>query len=448
MPIEVSRILHAGYVFKSQSVEIAFDPIFQNPFSRNCHAFPDVQFDSQAIRRLRFAAVFISHYHDDHCSMESLNLLDRRTPIYLFCVFDEMFDMIRSLGFEKVYSLQLNEPVFVGPFEVIARRALDADVDCLFQIRTEGLNILNVVDSWIDPETMRKLESEKPWDLVLWPFQTMRELEVIAPTRFPSAPPSLPQEWMEQLQMLNPRFIVPSSCQFLLEKWSWYNQTFFPISYRQFQNEVESRLKRSCVRRMNPSTTMVLDSQNFQMGPALDWIQIVGDPNVDYDFQINLRPPPTAEISKHFAPLSDIQARTVDQYCRQGLLEKYRSMDESMDPYFEKKRIWKLVVYDHQGNAIEYLYRLAGRSIEILSTPAGPVAWLTEVPVSKLYAALEQGESLTSMYMRINDCQFDLEIENEICDADIVEDPLIRCLFTGVFGAYQAAELRRLQEPV
>ena len=63
-----------------------------------------------------------------------------------------------------------------------------------------------------------------------------------------------------------------------------------------------------------------------------------------------------------------------------------------------------------------------------------------------MYAALELGESLTSMYMRINDAVFDAEIEQEIRAADIVDDPLIRCLFNDVFGAYQAAQLRRLKE--
>jgi hypothetical protein len=48
------------------------------------------------------------------------------------------------------------------------------------------------------------------------------------------------------------------------------------------------------------------------------------------------------------------------------------------------------------------------------------------------------------MYMRINDAVFDAEIERELLDADVVDDPLIRCLFSSSFGAYQAAQLRRL----
>ena len=56
--LTISRILHAGYVFACEDTRIAFDTIFENPFSRNCHAFPDVRFDEAAIRRERFAAVW------------------------------------------------------------------------------------------------------------------------------------------------------------------------------------------------------------------------------------------------------------------------------------------------------------------------------------------------------------------------------------------------------
>ena len=106
MTLKISRILHAGYVFECNESLIAFDPIFENPFSRNCHAFPEVRFDHDQIRNLKFDAVFISHFHDDHCSLESLDFLDRQTPVYLYCLFDELFAMIRELGFVNVHQLR------------------------------------------------------------------------------------------------------------------------------------------------------------------------------------------------------------------------------------------------------------------------------------------------------------------------------------------------------
>ncbi|MES2262452.1 MAG: MBL fold metallo-hydrolase [Pseudomonadota bacterium] len=445
MTLKISRILHAGYVFECDGTSIAFDTIFENPFSRNCHAFPDVAFDVEQIRKLRLAAVFISHFHDDHCSMESLDLLDRDTPIYIYCLFDELFAMVRELGFLHVHSLKTDETVQVGPFDVTPRRALDSDVDSMFQVTAAGVNVLNVVDAWIGPETLAELAASEPWDMVLWPFQTMREMAVLSPSRADAAPLSLPEEWIEQLQALNPRYVVPSSCQFVQEPWSWYNHAFFPVTYAQFQREVEAALPQARVVRLNPSVSVELDRDSLRASSPLSWVVPVGEQDVDYQYDANMAPPPTAEIACHFAPLTAPQTGAMLDYCRRGILDRYAEMELPPDSYFEKPRTWRLSVYDHAGQGSHYHYRLDGERMELLDGEAHALSWCTEIPIAKLYAALELGESLTSMYMRINHAVFDADTEEEIASADIVDDPLIRCLFDVEFGAYQAAQLKRIK---
>lgn len=446
MSLKISRILHAGYIFECEGIQIAFDPIFENPFSRNCHAYPDVRFDLEQIRDLHFAAVFISHYHDDHCSLESLNLLDRRTPIYIYCLHEELLSMIRELGFLQVHSLHLNRAVPIGPFEVIPRRALDAEVDSLFQIKAQGLNVLNVVDSWLDPETLFLLSQERPWDLVLWPFQTMREVEVLSPRRAPPAVLQLPEEWREQLKTLEPRYVVPSSCQFRQEPWSWYNSALFPITYQQFQKEVEDLLPRARVVRMNPSVSMVFQAASLETSAPLSWVFPVGEQEVDYEYRSDVIPPSTAEIARNLPPLSASQRARVMEYCRSDLLRRYRDLPPSEEAYFTKPRLWRLSLYDHDGEETHFWYELRPGSIEPASENKNGLAWTTELPTVKLHAALEAGESLTSMYVRINNECFAKDIEKEVSMADLLEDPLLRCLFSGSFGAYQAAQLRRLRE--
>jgi hypothetical protein len=341
--------------------------------------------------------------------------------------------------------LKVNVPVIVGPFEVIPREALDSDVDSMFQIRAAGLNVLNVVDSWIAPVALAELARDAPWDMVLWPFQTMREIEVLAPSRAAGAPPELPAEWIDQLKILNPRFVVPSSCQFLQETWSWYNRALFPVTYRQFQLEVESALPNARVVRMNPSVSVMLSDKSLEASAPLGWVLPIGEQDVDYRYEGNAAPPRTADIACHFAALTAAQTARVFDYCRSGLLEKYREIELPEDSYFETPRDWRLSVYDHSGTGTHFHYRLKGENIELLGDDTGRLAWTTEIPISKFYAALELGESLTSMYMRINDAVFDADIEDEIESAEIVDDPLIRCLFNDVFGAYQTAQLRRLK---
>ena len=445
MPLHISRILHAGYVFECEGSRIAFDTIFENPFSRNCHAFPQVAFDRDKIRQLRFDAVFISHFHDDHCSFESLALLDRATPLYIYCIFDELFAMVRELGFVNVQALRIDTPVTAGAITVTPRIAMDPDVDSMFQVEAAGLKVLNVVDSWIDPDTLPALAAHGPWDMVLWPFQTMREMEVLSPSRASPAPATVPAEWIEELTALAPRFIVPSSCQFLQESWSWYNHSFFPISYRQFEAEIGAALPQARVVRMNSSVTMRLDADGLRPAAPLDWVLPVGEQDVDYDYDPQAVPPATSEIARRFPALTHDQAARVVDYCRAGLLDKYRGMELPEDSFFEQPRLWRLSVFDHEGAETRYHYRVQGDSID-LADAAAPLSWMTETPAAKLYAALELGESLTSMYMRINDTRFDDATEADLDTAELVDDPLIRCLFNDAFGAYQAAQLRRLKE--
>jgi len=443
--LTISRILHAGYVFECAGKRIAFDTIFENPFSRNCHAFPDVRFDVDAIRAQRFDAVFISHFHDDHCSLDSLDLLARDTPLYIYCLFDELFAMVRQLGFTRVHALALNDPVEIGPFVVIPREAMDAEVDSMFQVRAAGMNVLNVVDSWIDADTLAQLVAAGPWDMVLWPFQTMREIEVLMPTRTVPAPPTLPEEWITQLQALQPRWVVPSSCQFVQEPWSWYNHAFFPITYAQFAREVGAALPQAAVVRLDPSVSVRLDAHGLHPAAPLAWVQPRGGQDVDYDYRGNAAPPPTAQIAGRFAPLSDAQMARVLDYCRKELPRNYGVVDGA-STYFDQPRTWRLSLFDHAGGALRFDYQLDGEHAALLDEASAAPGWSTELPAAKLYAALEAGESLTSMYMRINADRFDDATERALLahDAEVGDDPLVRTLFSATFGAYQAAQLRRL----
>ncbi|MBC7754394.1 MAG: MBL fold metallo-hydrolase [Moraxellaceae bacterium] len=435
MKLKISRILHAGYIFQSEKTKIAFDPIFENPFSKNCYAYPEVQFDLAQITQLKLDAVFISHYHDDHCSLESLIHLDLATPIYMYCLFDEMFDLIKKLGFVNVQTLLLNHPIQIGDIKVTPRRALDHDVDCLFQIQSAGLNILNVVDSWIDDDTFEELMAEAPWDMVLWPFQTLQEIEVIAPFKVSEPHEGLPHEWITQLKKLNPRYVVPSSCQFKFESWSWYNQVYFPISYRKFKQEIESVLPQGQVIRLNPSVSIELDTTSLMASAPLDWVKPSGDQDVDYEFHPDRKIPSTSDIAQKFPALNSAQNQIILDYCVSGLLDRFKSLDPPQDDFFHHDWNWKLIIFDHAGKWQNFYYSLNGNTIELLNNEPAKISWATEVPLFKFYAGLIEGESLTSMYVRI---------ETQL-EADIMEDPLIRCLFNGNFAGYQKAQLNKIK---
>jgi hypothetical protein len=121
-------------------------------------------------------------------------------------------------------------------------------------------------------------------------------------------------------------------------------------------------------------------------------------------------------------------------------------MELPSDSYFASPRVWLLTVHSHDGSAARFRYRVHGDAIALLPEDDQQApAWSTDIPIAKLYAGLALGESLTSMYMRINDAEFPPAVREEQRDADVVDDPLIRCLFNDAFGAYQAAQLARIK---
>lgn len=446
MSVKISRILHAGYIFECENTQIIFDPIFENPFSTNCYAFPMVTFDCDKIKDLSASAIFISHFHDDHCSLESLVLLDKKIPIYIYCLHSEVFSLIKDLGFERVYSLTVDTAITIGSFNITPRKAFDSETDTIFEINARDLNILNVVDSAMDAATLRQLAKKAPWDMVLWPFQMMRETDILTPSRADSSSYEFPKEWIEELKLLNPRHIVPSSCQFQQESWSWYNQALFPISYKQFEFEIKAKLLTTMVVRINPSISYILTKHSLQQAPSLDWITPIENQDVDYKFAPDLNPPSTSEISKYFKPLSPEQTKFIYNYCSSstGLLNTYLSLDPSAEIYFKSPRLWQLHIFDHRGVVKIFNYLVTASHIEFVVDCTEPIAWLTEIPIAKLYSALKYGEALTSLYMRINDRRMEPQIEEEIKWVDTLDDPLIRCLYSGPVGSYQMAQLKRL----
>jgi hypothetical protein len=196
---------------------------------------------------------------------------------------------------------------------------------------------------------------------------------------------------------------------------------------------------------MNPSVSFLLNENSLEFSSPLTWVNPVGFQDVDYDYQPNLEPPLTADVAKHFPELTAEQLNRVYDYCCFELIIKYKSMEQTQEPYFNKDRYWRLSLYDHKGEVMHFYYRLNKTDIKLVRENEAYLAWTTEVPIAKLYAVLEFGESLTSMYMRINNILFEPDIEKEIQCVDIIEDPLVRCLFSGVFGAYQIAQLKRIK---
>ena len=131
-------------------------------------------------------------------------------------------------------------------------------------------------------------------------------------------------------------------------------------------------------------------------------------------------------------------------FCQAEIVERFQCLPEPQDAYFAKSRIWRLVIYNNLGQAFNFHYKIKLNLIESLGAELLDPSWLTEISMTKLYGALENGETLSSIYIRINDILFDSQTEDELQDVDLIEDPLLRCLYQSSFGGYQKNQLRKL----
>ncbi|MFN8846910.1 MAG: hypothetical protein ACK5W9_08675 [Bdellovibrionales bacterium] len=306
----------------------------------------------------------------------------------------------------------------INNIEVIARSALNPEMDCVFEIKCEGLKILNVVDSWLDPLTYQFLVHESPWDLILWPFQILREAEVLSPKLCRENPEAWPQEWIEQLKMLNPRCLIPSSCQFRHEDWSWYNKSLFSVSYADFFQIVENHFPKTQALKLNPGQSLVIEKNNFSLGPALDWIQYKNFEDSDYFWDKDFTILNQNEISKKFPGLSILEKEVIQNFLELEIIPIFFEIGPSNALFFNVRRFWKLSVFDSQGFEIVYSYIIDENQLIRTHTIENSPYWHTQISEFKLYCALRRGEPITSLYIQVR----------EHFNEDVLEDPLIRIL--------------------
>lgn len=430
MALTVTRILHAGYQIQSTNAKILFDPIVENPFSINCYAYPSVHFNHAIIESEIWDAIFISHIHDDHFSLNSLKHFNRRIPIYIYSRNQEAFDLIRKLGFTNVIALAHHMPVKINDIVIEPYPALDIDMDCIFHIQSQNYNILNVVDSWIDYDTLEKLVKIGNWNLILWPFQTMREIEVLSPTVSETADTHLPIEWIEQIKKLNPKQIVPSSCQFQFEKDSWINQFYFPITYLQFSKDLEENGITSHVQRLDPNTALDIPSGRIRP-QALPWLDTIDKNLIDYIYNPNLKIPSLQEFSINRFSSLDVEAQFFLSEWLKNVEELFPSINIYVDEDdTEHKLHWHLTIYN-QGNVFFH------NTYSDKGFTGSEIFWTTEIMAEKLWGALKKGETLSSLYMRINDFQNSASFTN----LDRLQDPLLKLLYGTEELQYQKQQL-------
>lgn len=440
MNLKITRILHAGYIFESEDIQIIFDPIFESPFSFNCHAHPKVEFNYEEIKSLTPTAIFISHIHEDHFSLISLNLINKKTPIYIYSKNKEVLDLIQSLGFKDIFLIEIGRTYQFKNIKIHVYEALDRDMDSIFHIECGKIQVLNVVDSWI-PDSTFNVIAKLNWDLILWPFQVFREIEVLCPEKLRFQNTTYPDELIQQLSLLSFKSIVPSSSQFQFERWSWLNQSFFAVTYDQFKGIIQNIKPLAEVIKLLPGKSIELNNTNTNINidetSGVQILKTVSDLD-EYFFDHQFKITSTGKIAENLPRVSDENRLGVLTFCEQILCEKISNL--TMDPtdYFYSEKGWSLKIYFSSDDYVEKKFLVSANKCQKISS-ALDIDWITEIPAIKLINAITEGESLTSLYLRIDSCNLDPD------QLDPLSDPLLRVLYREDELSFQRHQLKTLQ---
>ncbi|MFP5519175.1 MAG: MBL fold metallo-hydrolase [Bdellovibrionia bacterium] len=438
MTFEIERILHAGYIFRTSKAQVLFDPIFEEPFSFNCYSFPKVEYKYEQIQKAKFDAIFISHIHDDHFSLESLNLLKRQTPIYIYCLEQKCVFLLQELGFENIKQVRIGESLHIEDITVTVLEALDRDVDSVFHISSQNINILHVVDSWLSQSTLDYAKKIK-WDVILWPFQVMREIEALSPSIDKQQNTEYPIELLNMLLSLNFNTIVPSSCQFKFEPWSYLNQIYFPISYQEFKDLIRQYRKHTEIVRLDPGQSIFWQLDGLTKRSPSTLVYAV-EKNVDYEFKPNVKVPELRHIVQNFESLSALKVEQLNYFLKNELLQQLQDLLNE-GPIFKAPTIWQLDIVWNESNTETLFFEFLIDRVQQVNELRSPAAWHTEILALKMWNALYLGESLSSLYLRVNN---DSKRQNDELDA--LQDPLLGVLFNSVTLSYQERQLQRLRD--
>lgn len=122
--LNVTYLGHAGWTIQSEEHAVLVDPLLTEDFGRGPAGarmptiWPPRIFSLEHWPRLE--AVVISHEHEDHFNLPSLNLLERSTPVLISArATKSAFTVLREMGFSPRPFIP-GEPVRFGSLELLA----------------------------------------------------------------------------------------------------------------------------------------------------------------------------------------------------------------------------------------------------------------------------------------------------------------------------------------
>lgn len=256
--MKLHNIGHACHIIETDKTRLIFDPVFFDLSKTGYELFPRARVFHKAIVSESLSGVFISHSHEDHFCLRSLSLFNRETPIYFFGGTDEEIGALKAIGFKTVVKLKLNRSQKVNDLVVTPIDNVMGETECGFLTQSERFSVLNLVDSFLTEDILKKINRRGPFDLVLYPFQE-HHLTRLSGGDFGSSIDF--ESYSNRIKMaggLATKLLVPGSCQIQFVDAKWRNLRAFPISHKRFMSDLRVLYPKLRAAELLPGDSVIL----------------------------------------------------------------------------------------------------------------------------------------------------------------------------------------------
>lgn len=355
----LTKLPHAGMIVSGKSHHILFDPLLHNELISSAYTLnPKVQLNEAQFKKFDFSALFISHAHEDHLNLPSINLLNREITVYFPRGAIQIPNLLLRLGFRKFVQFQAGESFQFGELEVIPTPSLVDFEENGFIVKSKSASVWNLVDSVLNTSEVDKLlKRHGPPTLLLCYYQAIRENEICNKKIFSSSFESIANHYVNVAARTKARYVCPSSFDLFNAVSPWLNSYIGPVEKSDFIAQV-------CAKHPNSKPLTLNYGQSVDLSDASGCSIL---PRT-YSPLEKLGLKESGFISKERSPLNDKRlpakdAKGLNRIMQREFLEMLNaSPQKALALYaFIKKMKWMIVVFNAKGCSIYRLHFSNGK---------------------------------------------------------------------------------------
>lgn len=269
------RLAHAGYFVSSKKTKLLLDPIFFNDWLEFLTLNPRVDFNFSQIKNLKPDAVVISHFHNDHFCLRSLNLVSREALIVYPRGCQTIPYWLKMIGFKNFKELGTGEMFKIGDIEIEATISHISGVHEMGMYIQKGkTKVLNLVDTIVSKEDVKDIVRRKGQPSASFCFyQPLRETQVLKRNFSASFPRKKYQSLLEIVEEMPESIIVPSACSWAYKFEPELNHWMFPVTEEKFCHDVKKRFPHTKPKILAPGEGLIFDNGNLRNIQCLSWVK-------------------------------------------------------------------------------------------------------------------------------------------------------------------------------